>query len=347
MAELPDHPGITDPEAAVLAREYAEKDPFEDIPEALLSAEHIRKYAEKTGMLHPFYPGALKAASYEVHLAGEVISWKPDKDEPEVRHIKRGIDTVLKLPPNSITFAQVEPQFRLPHYMAVRFNLRIAHVHRGLLLGTGPLVDPGFEGKLLIPLHNLTATVYRLDLSEALIWLEFTKTSYGKAGGANPLYHFPERAKNKPPSYYLSKASGGAPIASSIPRAVQHASDQAREAEKAASRSAKTLTAMRNIGIVAVLTGVAGVAAALFQSLNIDNTLSSQMFVVHQLIEATVKELGSTTSRVGSAETQVGDVAKLRADLAVAQHEIQTLEAEVGELRHAGAVPPQPAAPHP
>ena len=44
-------------------------------------------------------------------------------------------------------------------------------------MGTGPLVDPGFEGKLLIPLHSLTADDYEIEAGEGLIWVEFTKLS--------------------------------------------------------------------------------------------------------------------------------------------------------------------------
>ena len=51
-------------------------------------------------------------------------------------------------------------------------------MHRGLLVGTGPLVDPGFRGKLLIPLHNLTLDAYEIRGDEGLIWVEFTKTSF-------------------------------------------------------------------------------------------------------------------------------------------------------------------------
>ena len=57
------------------------------------------------------------------------------------------------LAPNSIAFVALEPCFRIPEYMALRFNLKIKHIYKGLLLGTGPLVDPGFSGKLFIPLH--------------------------------------------------------------------------------------------------------------------------------------------------------------------------------------------------
>ena len=154
----------------------AHRDPFPSVPCSLLSSAAIHDYVRLTGMLHPYYPTALKSASYEAHITGRFIWWD-EHDRKHDNEIGRGDPCVL--PANSITFVQAEPLFRLPDYIAVRFNLRITHVHRGLLLGTGPLVDPGFEGKLLIPLHNLTSSKYDLDTKEALIWIEFTKTTYG------------------------------------------------------------------------------------------------------------------------------------------------------------------------
>src|SRR5258708_17862500 len=127
-------------------------------------------------MLCPFYEKALKPAYYEAHIGGQCIWWD-EHGQRQQKEIARGDSFVLRA--SSIVFVQVEPVFRLPYYIAIRFNLRITHVHRGLLLGTGPLVDPGFCGKLLIPLHNLTSSDYDLDTSKALIWIEFTKTSYG------------------------------------------------------------------------------------------------------------------------------------------------------------------------
>jgi hypothetical protein len=95
-----------------------------------------------------------------------------------------------------------------------------------LLLGTGPLVDPGFEGKLLIPLHNLTSSDYDLNTNDALIWIEFTKTTYGVIPTeevASPIRHFvgfPIDKKNMTPDQYLYKANLGRPIRSSIPEAI-------------------------------------------------------------------------------------------------------------------------------
>ena len=86
-------------------------------------------------------------------------------------------DDELRVEANSIVFVECDLDFRLPDYIALRFNLQIRHVHRGLLLGTGPLVDPGYWGKLCIPLHNLTDEDYSISRDDGLIWIEFTKTT--------------------------------------------------------------------------------------------------------------------------------------------------------------------------
>lgn len=131
-------------EAIKRALYFREVDPFPGLPPALLSAEHISDYVQVTAMVHPFYPtrARLKSASYEV-FAKKFIRWEDD-GRKTITGVSRSQSYVL--PANSITFVQIESTLRLPDYIALRFNLRIKHVHRGLLLGTGPLVDPGFAG---------------------------------------------------------------------------------------------------------------------------------------------------------------------------------------------------------
>jgi deoxycytidine triphosphate deaminase len=87
----------------------------------------------------------------------------------------------IVLEANSITFVETDVEFRLPQYIAMRFNLHIKLVHRGLLLCTGPIVDPGFRGRLLIPLHNLTSQPLTIKQGEKIVWIEFTKTSFGQS----------------------------------------------------------------------------------------------------------------------------------------------------------------------
>src|SRR5581483_10145503 len=166
-------------EAEKRFKDFEHADPLPKVPAALLNSGDIYDYARITGMIWPFDTNEeqlgkkLKSASYEIDFLGEVYFFNDEKDKHDRIEIRR--DVPFTLFKNSIAFVFLETKFHLPDYIALRFNLKITHVHRGLLLGTGPLVDPGFVGRLLIPLHNLTSKDYTIIGGDGLIWVEFTK----------------------------------------------------------------------------------------------------------------------------------------------------------------------------
>ncbi|MFH7321637.1 dCTP deaminase domain-containing protein, partial [Desulfurivibrio sp. D14AmB] len=164
-------------EAEQLAKTARLKDPFPKILPSLLNRHDIIKYVSKTGVIFPFSEKQLKSASYEVNVGNEYIRWTRNKDGKVIKDHKCNLEQHDKIPlvRNSITFIDVDATFLIPFYIALRFNLSITHVHRGLLLGTGPLIDPGFCGKIMIPIHNLTNNNYYLRPGSPLIAVEFTK----------------------------------------------------------------------------------------------------------------------------------------------------------------------------
>lgn len=136
--------------------------------------------------------------------------------------------------PNSIAFVTLEPMFRIPDYLALRFNLKIVHVYKGLLLGTGPLVDPGFVGRLSIPLHNLTANTYTFHAGDGIIQMEFTKLSRNdiwltKKGNSSGLYKRKWIRPGRTLKEYIVRAlegSGNTVVKSSIPNEVSKVKEQ-------------------------------------------------------------------------------------------------------------------------
>jgi deoxycytidine triphosphate deaminase/cell division protein FtsL len=246
---------------------FKENDPFPDIREALLNSADIVDYVRATGMLWPFGPlekleDKLKAASYEVDFLGTVYWSEEDENKGDVRICKQVIekDAAFTLRKNSIAFVYLETEFRLPQYIALRFNLRITHVHRGLLLGTGPLVDPGFAGRLLIPLHNLTSKDYTLIGGEGLIWVEFTKVSRLISENTSirreerRLVPFPKDKTGVRAEGYFNKASEGVPARSSIPgevRAAKRTADQTAEKVSKYTLSAVIGGALTVVALVA------------------------------------------------------------------------------------------------
>ncbi len=323
-----------------------DRDPFPEIPAALLSSEHIKAYVRETAMIHPFNDdkSRLKSASYEVNPGGQFIYWDEDGKKIVAPITKDGTFT---LPPNSISFVQIESQFRLPQYIAVRFNLRITHVHRGLLLGTGPLVDPGFHGSLLIPLHNLTSDPYTIRGDDGLIWIEFTKTSHAaeRAQVRNApvdVFEKTESRKNdQPPEYYFDRASKNRPIRSSIPLVVSDARKLAQSAASAAKRAEWT----NRIFVGAGLLAIAGIIVSLF---SVFGSVSANIMSAHNLaasVSVIATEANSIAKRVQddfkTLRTQIDaadirrsadELQQIRTQLEDAKAQIETLRADMRRL---------------
>ena len=234
-------------------------DPYPSIPPALLNSGDIRAYAEhpKVKFISPFVVDRLKSASYHVPCEGTVFAWETVEGAiPGFKKIEfeltEGKSFTLK--PNSIVYLFTSTVFRLPKYLAMRFNLTIAKVHQGLLLGTGPLVDPGFEGRLLIPLHNLTNQGVELHADEMLMWIEVTKLSPEQLELDRPAHSFksvpfPENKKNLPASYYFRQANQGRPVLSSV----QTTLDESRSLNETLKRYTTWGAGATIIGVLALI----------------------------------------------------------------------------------------------
>jgi len=286
LATFPD----SDEAAEALFNQYASKDPFPSIPCGLLNSADIQAYLSTVGIMYPVDGNGLKSASCTVSVGTRAIYWDNRK---RLNDLSLRPGEALEVPPNSIVYIWTKEKFRLPPYIAIRFNLKIRNVHQGLLLGTGPLVDPGFEGHLLIPVHNLTTNIYHFREGETFVWVEFTKVTPNKhwtGEKQQPDFDyvtFPAAKKNMKAWDYLDQAGGG-PFLSSISDAIQ---DAQRSAE-VAKHEAKRLSSFGWVGLLAV---AATMATLVYQGFSLlqDNKgqlqgqieeLKSQMSELRELV---------------------------------------------------------------
>jgi len=196
--------------------QYRETDPFSDIAPSLLNSDDIYRYAQEGCLVSDFEKSRLLPAGYRLRFLGELVYWKPVADGKLKRVEKRVTkDKPVTLHGNSIAYLHMEEEFRMPQYIAARFNLRITHVHQGLLLGTGPLVDPGFSGRILVPLHNLTDNDYVFMGGDSFIHVEFTKLnplprwepSVDMDSISDDYVEFPKKKIISSPDKYFRKAN--------------------------------------------------------------------------------------------------------------------------------------------
>lgn len=305
-------------------QEWKDKDPYPHIPPALLNSADIHDYVETTGMMYPYCPRLMKSSSYEARIGDKAFFWGDDSERIQIKLDKT---SPVELKPNSLVFIETKEEFRLPPYMAIRFNLRITNVHRGLLLGTGPLVDPGFKGKLLIPIHNLTQNTYSFYGDDKFIWIEFTKISRNdiwdqklrETVSQHGVYEpFPESKKNKSPSDYFEKANKGNSIRNAIPAAlvkIQKKADAAEEQAGTADEAAATAQKTVKVYTVGGMLGVAAILAAVFS-----------------LIYNSVGLSNDVSNTISDFRDKFGE--NTRTKIAGQQNQIDALEKQIGALRN-------------
>ncbi|MDR4481335.1 MAG: hypothetical protein R3B37_16505 [Nitrospira sp.] len=139
----------------------------------LLLSDRIKFYVEKVSLVDPFDEESLRPASYTLHAGKDyLLNLRDGMKEGNLEE-----DKIVEIPPNGLIYIRFFEEINLPFYMIARFNLRVKQVYRGLLLGTGPQVDPGFRGHLNCPIHNFTDEPKRIRFREPLATIDFEKTT--------------------------------------------------------------------------------------------------------------------------------------------------------------------------
>ena len=291
--------------------QYKDSDPYPEIEPSLLNSADILSYVKATSCIYPFDEECLKGASYDVKILGEVIYWDEDGKKQSVLLEKKG--DFFDLFPNSIAFVTLQPTFRIPYYLALRFNLKITHIYKGLLLGTGPLVDPGFVGKLSIPLHNLTSNTYRFSAYDELITMEFTKMSSNvlwnkKSQERSEKYKENDIKANRRVSEYIGKAlqkDGLNTVISSIPAAMLESKKFVAKAENEARQTRNVVAIQSGVTIVTTCTLIMTCIGFSVNSVNKANDRYDKLIEKHNSLELEYQE------RLNQLESQINTLLDL------------------------------------
>lgn len=271
-------------------------DPCDDIEPALLNSVHIKCYGRKGCLVTDFDPESVNPASYTMSFLGTLYWWKRKRKRLVRQELAIAEETPVILPKNSISYLLTEQEFRLPQYIAARFNLHIRHVHKGILLGTGPLVDPGFAGPLLIPLHNLTDNDYTIPGGNPIIWVEFTKLSpldYWKRDIADVdqcppagfVTFLDEKYALTAEKYFDKALNRSVP---GVQSAFKGALDDARKAARSADKTTKYV---QRIGFVAGAALLVAVLALTFQAVSLIVDANE----IHASAKALIQDLKTAT----------------------------------------------------
>lgn len=141
----------------------------------MILVDHQLRVAIKEGKLGTnFEEEFIQPASYDLRIGANVYT-SDSLDRPTDLSRNGGAH---RIPPYAIAVLQTYETFDMPDDWVGRFGLKSSFARRGLFASTGPQVDPGFKGKLIISLMNQTNRSHVIGYKEEFLTIEFNKLEF-------------------------------------------------------------------------------------------------------------------------------------------------------------------------
>lgn len=136
----------------------------------ILADHQITEFYKKGELLiDPFDEGQIQPASYDFRVGAEAVTTSSEG----VIDLTQKKYFVLK--PGDFGIVISHEIVKLgPQYVA-RFGLRSSLARKGLIATTGPQIDPGFHGRLIIGITNLTPQDISITHLDKFLTVEFHK----------------------------------------------------------------------------------------------------------------------------------------------------------------------------
>lgn len=146
----------------------------------LMTNEMIRSAMQGGELqIHDFAESSLYPASYDARLGEEAIT---SSHREKINPSSKGLFTI---PAGDFALVTTHERFKLSASAAGHIGLRSHYSKKGLSILSGPQIDPGFEGVLVVGLSNLSPRDITIPYKERFCTLEF----YKLVEPASELYH--------------------------------------------------------------------------------------------------------------------------------------------------------------
>ncbi len=134
----------------------------------ILTDRQIQEAVAKGDILiEPFDKGQVQAASYDLRV-GEQGATTSSKKKVNIKN-----DGYILLAPGDFGVVTVLEEIKLGAQYAARFGLRSKYARKGIIATTGPQIDPGFHGRLIVGMTNLTPKPVSFPYKDDLLTVEF------------------------------------------------------------------------------------------------------------------------------------------------------------------------------
>jgi deoxycytidine triphosphate deaminase len=169
----------------------------------------------------------LRGSSYDLTVGDEYYIGK--QSSANALHTERlKTAQTFSIPPHAVCFILATESINLPSDITAKVSLRMTHIYAGLVLAAQPPLDPNYEGKVILLLHNLSSEAVHVKNGERIATIEFMRVENPVANTSAT--SSPQQRKVKDLESQLTK-----PIISSLSKVSHQAKSAVRQVKLLAS----------------------------------------------------------------------------------------------------------------
>ena len=136
----------------------------------ILTDRQIRQAIETRNIIiNDFEERQIQPATYDLRIGGQGVTTS-GKELVDIK--KKGY---LTLEPGDFAVIITLEKIEIGPQYAARFGLRSYFARKGIIATTGPQIDPGFRGRLIVGLTNLTPNPVAFSYKDDFLTVEFHK----------------------------------------------------------------------------------------------------------------------------------------------------------------------------
>lgn len=141
-----------------------------------LSRKEIKKCCKKNKLIDPYKEENIQTCSYDLTFSGEYYYYKEsDGNQVIIRQLEEG--EKLHIPADAICYVMTEESVNMPANLTASISLAFGLVKRGVMLAAQPPYDPGYSGKTVALLHNLSDNAVEISRGEHILNIVFNQLS--------------------------------------------------------------------------------------------------------------------------------------------------------------------------
>ena len=145
--------------------------PYKGFMTTILAETELKKAIAEDRLIHGGRASAVEGVKYDFALGTHMLFG--GKAPMDVSKLPEGERANLVIRPGELVYVMSEETVDLPNDMRADLSLKRKISHLGIMVLGGSSVDPGYKGKLIFALYNLSTRPFPLQAGNKLIAAQF------------------------------------------------------------------------------------------------------------------------------------------------------------------------------